>query len=331
MTKIVLLSLPDDRARVTKIIDTLVGERLDVVWYSAAPGDADWDKAVAEAREARCVLLCWSDATRTEAAAPFRALAADAVAKGSAVGIELDRGAVPPDLSGMSIYSLSGWRAHRHGLWRAFAGRIFYNDIVAAARFKAAGKDPPSPSAPTKMVLRQAWLLAVGLGGVLGMLALPAAVYDRIPWPRWNEERAWAAIPKDSCPGLAQFVRDWPDGRHGGEAKDLYGARTKKAAAWTATERTAPFFVSVANATPAAGEAAARAAALARADGEAKKACRGYVEAAGSRLKSVRMAPGDATCSAVGGGTVCSLAGNATCTLEELVDSGEERCPIPGR
>ncbi|MDB5680105.1 hypothetical protein [Sphingomonas bacterium] len=331
MTAIVLLSLPEDRDRVGKVLSALVGERLDVVWRSVAPDDPHWAAAIAEAREARCVLFCWSDATRSEAAAPFRRLAAEALAAETAVGIELDRGAVPPDLAAMTLYSLAGWRAHRHGLWRAFAGRIFYNDIVSAAKFKAAGKDPPSPAAPAKLLARQAWVAAVGIGAIVGMLALPKAVYNTIPWPRWNEERAWAAIPKGSCPGLAAFIRDWPDGRHGGEAKDLYAARTKKAPAWTPVERIAPFFVSAAHAAPSATEAGARAVALGRADAEARKACQGYVEAAGSRLKGVGVSPGDVTCNAVGGGTVCSVAGNASCRLEELVDSGAESCPIPGR
>jgi hypothetical protein len=328
MSAIILLSLPADRDRVTKILDALVGERLDVRWHATAPDSADWPTAVAEAAAARCVLFCWSDATRAEAAAPFKQLAADSLAAGTAVAIELDAGAVPPDLAGMSTYNLAGWRAHRRGLWRAFAGRIFYNDIVSAAKFKAAGKDPPSPAAPAKMLARQFWVLAVGLAAVLGLLALPKAVYDLIPWPRWNEERAWAAIPENSCPRLAQFARDWPDGRHAGEAKDAYAARTKQAAQWSGVERTAPFFVSGASAAASPSEAAARGVALARADGEAKKACQGFVEAAGSRLKSVAVAPGDYSCTALGGGTVCSLAGNATCRLEELVDSGEESCPI---
>ncbi len=331
MTAIVLLSLPADHARVTRILDALVGERLDVHWHSIEPGLPDWGTAAADALAARCVLFCWSDATRTEAAAPFRQLAAQALAKEIAVGVELDRGAVPPDLTGMSVYSLAGWRAHRRGLWRAFAGRIFYNDIVSAAKFKAAGKDPPSASAPAKMVARQAWVIAVGLAAVVGILALPKAVNDMIPWPRWNEERAWTAIPKDSCPGLAAFVRDWPDGRHAADAKNIYAARTKKAAAWTAVDRTVPFFVSAATAKPSPSEAAARALALKSAGAEATKACNGYVEAAGSRLKGVAIVPGDTSCTQLGSGTVCSIAGNATCKLEELVDKGEESCPIPGR
>lgn len=331
MTAIVLLSLPADRARVTKVLDALVGERLDVVWHEVVPGDAGWDAAIAAARAARCVMLCWSDATRGDAAAPYRRLAAETLAAGTAVGIELDRGAVPSDLAAMSIYRLSGWRAHHRGLWRAFAGRIFYNDIVAAAKFKAAGKDPPSPAAPAKMLARQAWIAAVGIGALVGILSLPKAVYDLIPWPRWNEESAWAAIPQGSCPALAKFVRQWPDGRHGEEAKTLYAARTRAAAVWMPVDRSAPFFVASAAATPAAGEAAARAATLARADAEARKACQGFVEAAGSRLARVAAEPGDWTCSSVGGGTVCSLTGTAKCRLEELTDSGAEACTIPGR
>lgn len=329
MSTIVLLSLAADHSRASKVLSALVGERLDVRWYSVSPGDKDWDEAVAGVRAARSVLICWSHATRAEAAAPFRAIARDAVAAATAVGIELDRGTAPPDLP-MTVYSLHGWRMGV-GLWRWIIGRIFYNDIVSAAKFKAAGRDPAPPSATTKLLVRQLWVGVVGIGALLGLLALPDKIYNAIPWPRFNEERAWNALPRDSCTALAQFRRNWPDGRHADGAKTILENRTKAAPTRVVRDRSAPFFAGAGSAVPKSSEADARADALARAKGQADKVCLGFTEAADSQLVSATVRAEEWQCLPLSGGTVCSVTGTAVCRVKELVETDEEHCPIPGR
>jgi hypothetical protein len=329
VTTIVLLSLAADHGRASKVLSALVGERLDARWFSVTPDDRDWDAAVAGVHAARSVLICWSDATRAEAAAPFRTLARYVAEAGTAVGIELDRGAAPLDLP-MTVYSLNGWRMGQ-GLWRWIIGRIFYNDIVSAAKFKAAGRDPAPPSATTKLLIRQLWVGVVGIGALLGLLALPGKIYNSIPWPRFNEERAWNALPKDSCVAVVQFRRDYPDGRHAGTVKTILENRVRATPVWTARDRSAPFFAAAGSAAPKPSEALARADALTRARAEADKVCAGFTEAAESRLMAVALRAEQWECSASGGGTVCSVAGTATCRVQELVESNEEYCPIPGR
>ena len=330
MSKIILLSLPADVKRAEKMLDALVGERLDVHWHSAEPGTPEWDKALDAAARAKCVLFCWSDAARLDAAAPFRDAARKAAAAGTAIGIEIDRDAMPADIS-MTVYGLYGWRRGDGPLLRYLIGKIFYNDIVSAARFKAAGRDPVPPSAPTKLLIRQGWLLFVGIGGLLGTLALPGKIHDQIPWPRFNEERAWAALPDDSCLALAAFIKEYPAGRYASKAKTIFENRLHGEARWALRERTAPFFVGAAEAMPQPSEGAAKAAMQSGLEAEAERVCAGFSEAAGSRLKSASPEKLEWQCQSLGAGTVCSVAGTAVCDLEELEEDRTEHCPLPER
>lgn len=330
MSKIILLSLPTDVKRAEKVLDTLVGERLDVHWHSVQPGAPEWDKALDDVARARCVLFCWSDAARLDAAAPFRDAARKAAAAGTAIGIEIDRDALPSDIS-MTSYGLYGWRRGDGPLLRYLIGKIFYNDIVSAARFKAAGRDPVPPSAPTKLLVRQGWLLFVGIGGLLGTLALPGKIHDQIPWPRFNEERAWAGLPDNSCPALAAFIKEYPAGRYASKAKTIFENRLRGEARWVERVRTAPFFVGAGDTTPQASEAAAKAAAQGMVAAEVQKVCTGFAEAAGSRVKSTAPEKLEWQCQPLGSGMVCSATGMAVCTLEELEEDRTEHCPLPGR
>lgn len=330
MTAIILISLPADHKRAGKVLDALVSERLDVRWFSAEPGTADWETAKDESDRARCVLFCWSDATRVDAAAPYRDLARTAIVAGTAIGIEIDRGALPPDLA-MTSYGLHGWRRGDGRLLRHLIGKIFYNDIVSAAKFKAAGRDPGPPSAPTKLLMRQAWVLFVGIGGLLGTMALPGKIHEQIPWPRFNEERAWAALPADSCPSLAAFIKAYPSGRYAGKAKTIFDNRLRGEAKWTPRTRTAPFFLGAADAVSRSEENAAKADMARPIQAEVEKICNGFVEAAGSRLKASSATSLEWECQTIGGGAVCSVTGSAACAVEELEEDRAEHCVLPAR
>lgn len=330
MTKNVLFSLHADAKRVEKVLDALIGDRLDVRWYSTEPGAPDWDKALEAAAQARCVLFCWSAATRADSAAPFREAARAAIAAGTAIGIEIDRGAMPSDIS-MTSYGLYGWRRGDGPLLRHLIGKTFFNDIVSATKFKAAGRDPGPPSAPTKLLVQQGWLLFVGIGGLLGTLALPGRINEQIPWPRFNEERAWAALPADSCPALAAFIKEYPDGRYAGKARTIFENRLRGEAQWTQRVRTAPFFVGAADAMPQPSAEAAKADVQGELRAEAQRVCAGFAEATGSKLKSASPGQLEWQCQPLGLGTVCSVAGRAKCTLEELEEDRTEHCPLPAR
>jgi hypothetical protein len=330
LTAIILISLPADKKRAGKVLDALVSERLDVRWFSTEPGAPEWEAAKEDTARARCVLFCWSNATRVDAAVPYRELARTAIAAGTAIGIEIDRGALPPDLE-MTSYGLYGWRRGDGRLLRYLIGKIFYNDIVSAAKFKAAGRDPSPPSAPTKLLMRQAWVLFVGIGGLLGTMALPGKIHDQIPWPRFNEEKAWAALPSDSCPALAAFIKEYPSGRYTGKAKTIFDSRLRGEARWTPRVRTAPFFIGSADAVPQANESASKADVTKSIQLEVEKVCNGFVEVAGSRLKTGSAKALEWECQTVGGGTVCSVTGSAVCAVEELEEDHAEHCVIPAR
>ncbi|MFL0669945.1 MAG: hypothetical protein ACJLS3_00520 [Erythrobacter sp.] len=156
------------------------------------------------------------------------------------------------------------------------------------------------PSAPTKLLVRQGWLLFVGIGGLLGTLALPGKIHDQIPWPRFNEERAWAGLPDDFCPALAAFIKEYPAGRYASKAKTIFENRLRGEARWVERVRTAPFFVGAGDTTPQASEAAAKAAAQGMVAAEVQKVCTGFAEAAGSRVKSTAPEKAGMAMSAIG-------------------------------
>jgi hypothetical protein len=328
MTAIVLLSLNADAARATKILEALLAAGLDARWLSVDRSADDFAKARDAASLARCVLFCWSEASRGDAAAPYRELARAAVADGTAVGVELDSGAAPPDLA-MASYALQGWRRAEGGLVRQLVGSVFYNDIVAAAKFKAAGRDPAPPSATTKLLMRQLWVLAVGAAGVAGVLALPAKLVEQIPWPRWNEESAWAALPPGSCPALAAFRQQYPAGRYAEQATAIFENRLRGEVRLVARNRPLPFFVGAADAAPATSEAAARAAAATRAGDERQKICAGLAATSEGRLLSADAVDEAISCQPLGGGFVCSVSGTAQCRIEEKQADDTERCFKP--
>lgn len=330
MSATVLISLPQDEARVDKLLDALVDERLDVQWFSTAPGDADWDKAALAASHARCVLICWSHATRSDAAIEYRELARSAAAADTAIGIELDKGAPPPDIP-MTIYGLGGWRRAEKGVIRWAIGQIFYNDIVSAAKFKVAGRDPAPPSAPAKLLVRQLWVIAVGIGGLMGVLSLPGEIYNKMPWPRFNEERAWAALPVNSCKQLADFRKKYPDGRYAELARNIYENRSSGDDEWKDAKRSAPFYVGASDNAPRASEAVARSETRPLVAKAVAKVCNGFVEAAGSRLNAAVSSEESWQCTTIGAGYVCAVTGNAICSVSELTKSDEENCRITGR
>lgn len=152
MTAIILISLPADHKRAGKVLDALVSERLDVRWFSAEPGTADWETAKDESDRARCVLFCWSDATRVDAAAPYRDLARTAIVAGTAIGIEIDRGALPPDLA-MTSYGLHGWRRGDGRLHKGVSERAICGKGQDDIRQSPARRGKMDPSHPHRAFL----------------------------------------------------------------------------------------------------------------------------------------------------------------------------------
>jgi hypothetical protein len=308
MTAILLLCLPADRDRAMPIIDALVGANLDAHWFCAAPDDPEWTDAADAIETARCVIF-WSQAAAAGEAVRYRLLAARVLARQAAIGITLDPGALTPELAWMTSYDLSGWRSRPGGLRRLLAGGIYMDDVVTAAKFKIAGRDPPPPSAPRKLLMRRAWLGFVSVAGFAALLGAIPQLYQSIPWPRFNEEAAWAKLRPGSCEDLLAFRKTWPSGGHAADAQARYDARRRVATIrWVRVVRSAPVTVPAGTAQALPTEAEARAAALARAKPEARLACEGFTRAAGSKLRGMRLNAGPLSCTRLAGGIICGMA-----------------------
>jgi hypothetical protein len=254
---------------------------LDVQWFAS---EHDWIGARERLLAARCVIFCWSRAA-TDQAESYRLLAAEALARGIAISIEFEPGTRPTELSAMTTYAFGG---RRTGLARLLAGRLFLNDIVVAAKYKAAGQDPPPPTAPRKLLFRQAWVGVVAIGSVAATLSAPAQLYQSIPWPRFQEERAWAAIPPGSCAALAAFRRDFPDGRHAAKAAAVLanpGEIVRQQ--WRILSQDLPITIDVGT-DPNARIGRTR---EARARTEMELLCNGYAQAAGGTMTAMRLLP----------------------------------------
>jgi len=319
MSPIVLVAMPADHDRVRNIVGALSESDLDVYWERTAPGSRQWKKAADRVLEARAVLFFWSAAAQADAARPFRALARRALAAGKAICVQLDGGALPGELSGCTIYDLRGWRGR--------ASSLFMLDLVAAAKAKAAGLDPPLPRAPRQLLFRR---LAYAVPTAIAAIAIMVGLYrdfgiDRIAGSA--ETARWAAMRPGSCEDLRRFLGEHSNGVHAAEAQALLNARAVSSnIRWRPTERLLPIFVSIGDEAGAPDEPGARRAALARGQPEAQRNCRRLAEAASARFRSARLRADRFECERFQTGMVCAFQGEAVCALDESYQVAVETC-----
>ena len=327
MTAVVLLCLPADEAQCQCIIDRLSVANLDCKLFAAAPGHAGWEPAEAAAEEARCVIFCWSRATEGAQASGYRALAQRCLKRKTAIGIELARGSTPDDVAGMMIYDLAGWRSAPRGIWRWLVGTLFLDDIVAAARSKVAGGDPPLPIAPRKLIALRLYAGIGGLVAVTAALTTLLALYQMIPWPRYAEESEWARLKPGSCKPLDDFRQKWPHGRHADQAAARSEARRLVTRIdWRPATRPLEIDVPAGMAEPR-DEREARSLVVASAKADAQRACEG-LKSYGARLEDVRTELGPITCVRLAAGFICGMKqGRALCIVKEPHEQADEFCP----
>lgn len=218
---ILILCLPIDGNRASAIPDALVGAgvtgRYRVRFLAVAAADMGWNEAMEMAERSPCTIFCWSDSTKDPASEAMRHLAEQRLAKGTAISVELDRGATPPSMAASTTYPLSGWRV-RPGILLGFLfGNGFAADIAVAAQEKVIGRDPPPPSAYWRLIRRQAWIVGGALAFTLGILSSLWGIYRDPAVAKAVDREAAAAFlaakQSRSCDGLRKFVRD-----HGGSA-----------------------------------------------------------------------------------------------------------------
>lgn len=312
MSVIVLMSMPADRPRVEPIADALLAAQLDVRLYDfGEAGGPDAGEA------ARCCIFCWSDNTAGADSEGYRAFAVRIAAGGRAIGVAIDKGAVPPADAPMTTYGLAGRQLRPGAVSRWLFGDLHMRDVIAAAKTKAAGIDPPPPTATARMLRRQAWAVLVAVGALWGSFTGLESINDRIPWPRYRETAAWQAIKPGSCDDLRVFLLKFPDGANAARARTVLAAPKAGGVAGLA-ERMFPVGDVLGIPTPDVSEAAAQQAARTRLMGEAARLCSGYARTAVARLAASRTGDERLTCRNAASGWTCQIEGQALCAVEEM-------------
>lgn len=192
---ILILALPLDRARAEQVLDglhqaniaSLHATRIETV----DPRSPGWVAVSRLARDARCVLFCWSRHTAAPDAAPLRALGENLFAGATAISVELDRGSRPAELAGSTTYPAYGWRCRPGALLRFLFGDIHRLQIAVAAQRKVSGQDPPPPAAFWELLRGRGWVAIVGVFALIGTFSTL--------WGLWNDD----ALAKMADPALA--------------------------------------------------------------------------------------------------------------------------------
>jgi hypothetical protein len=320
----------------------------EVWWDRGLPGGESWRANIAEALEAaRCVVVVWSHGSVGVEGAFVRDEAGRAMRRGILVPVMID--AVAPPLGFGELQAIDLTR------WRGAPGDPFFRDLVGVIRARLDGGPPPTPRGPARRVARR---LFYGATSSLGVAAFAAFAFNTfgvashlcaIPGvqpglsdacgelrlgarPTRQERLAWEALPAGSCPALRQHIARFPEGAYRREAADLLTARRVTSDdVWRPGVRQLALF-QPASAQGAPSEAAARAQAIADAQGQADNLCRGFAATTAFRFRAATPQPQTWTCEHADGGTVCGFSGAVACQLDEKTTVERESCgPVTGR
>jgi hypothetical protein len=151
--------------------------------------------------------------------------------------------------------------------------------------------------------------------GGLGLGGVPSAA----------EEAMWAARKPGDCEGLRGYLARFPAGAFAIPAQRLLAARvTRETETWAPDVKTLPLMVR-GGLDPMPSEAAARQAAMRRADGEAAEVCIPY-RSGEFRLRSAKATPREWRCTQHGQGFICGFDGEAVCSVEARRRAVAELC-----
>ncbi|RGP41532.1 hypothetical protein BPTFM16_01838 [Altererythrobacter insulae] len=319
---ITVLSMPTDRSKAEVIVDAIVSAGMSVWNETAAPGGKDWSEAVVRAQDTKCLIVCWSAEalSDTPQAKLFREVAFRGCKEGRAIGAQLDD-VEPPSGFDCTLYNLAGWRLNPSG-WRALLiGDAYMRDLVQAARFKQANRDPAPPSAPRQLLVRQAAVLSsaiiVPLVAVASFTDVLLNFENRIARQASAEEQAvWDALPKGSCTALREFVNDFNDGAYLSRANALLNAREiVETTRWDS--RTLEEEIYLPHSRNFTEDDATA---------EGKRRCDLLLQEVGARKIEVNVRQVRQDCQRVGSENLCDWRGTAICSFEEPREVEEEVC-----
>lgn len=144
--------------------------------------------------------------------------------------------------------------------------------------------------------------------------------------PTSKERLAWEARPPGDCAALRAHIARFPEGAYRQQAADLLTARRPNPVeTWVPAERRLTLYVAEGEGVQA-DEAAARRAALQRAQAGAERLCKGFAATTRFRVVSSTPAAQAWSCHPLAAGVACSFEGEAVCAVEERGVREEETC-----
>jgi len=332
----------EDERRVAPLVRALEGAGYSVWWDRGLPGGESCRQQIERALEdARCVVVVWTHASVGPQGDFVRDEAGRAKRRGLLVPVRLDRVEAPLGFGEIQATDLTRWKGDSRD--------PFFTDLCAAIAAKLEGRAPPPAIGPVKRLRRR--LAYGGMATAFGFASMgfgynffglqeqlcvvppfQPALSDLCGAvglgrrPTRDERVAWESRARGSCEALRAHIERFPDGVHRSTAADLLSARrTTQTETWAPGRRQLLLYVGQ-DGPPAATEAAARKAALDRAQSEAERLCAGFAVATTFRLKAVAPEPRSWRCERQGPGMTCGLEGVAICEVEERRDRQDESC-----
>jgi hypothetical protein len=305
-------------SRAAELTDALSAAGIDATLVIVDGKNAAVDSRAAA--KARCNVLCWSsnfdrdhDSQAAEEISEFEKIATASRKAENFIHVRVDVKAEQIPQSYDYITPIGGkfvrW-------WRGLFDGLYTRDIIGAVRNRRAKIYPPEPMARRRMIQRQLVMGIIASGGMLATASGVLGLGQFIPWPRWNEERAWAAVKNGDCVAMKAFVAEYPDGRHSSRANASL-LRPEQRLRWVIRDRPAELSGPLASGIGHTDQATAELTSLNWARGESKKLCENYANNLDAKLIEFTVPPSPPQCQAIGGRWFCQIDGTALCRLSE--------------
>ena len=331
----------EDEARVRLVVQGLREAGLNVWWDRDIPGGGRWRETIVEHLDAaRCVVVCWTQASTGPDGAYVREEAERAKARGALLPVLLDPVSPPFGFGEVQALNLQGWQGGgKDAQWVHF---------VATVRAFVSGQPPPKPPKPAiwrwSAISAGAGAFALMVGfindvqGLQGSLCRADSVRGMCRSlglggvPSLEEEEAWtAAQQRQDGDGYRDYLRVYSQGAYAQAALARHAAcRPIAETHWQARDDDLPLFVKP-DLAPTPTESAARERTLPELRTAASKACGFFDKTDTHRLRGTRVDEAGWRCEPSPAGWRCHYDGKVVCELEVRSTTQREVCGDPGQ